>query len=227
MANNTEQAKLFNDIILRIAENAVDKALLSNYVYCRRPVIIRTVSIDNSTATISFPFSPNVESNIKYKNRSGTTLISGQKAYLMFPYGKLDQGWIETNKSFSSKYGSSNSGSGSGGNEYILPPATTASLGGIIVGDGLVIQGNGTLSIDPSIIGDVKDAETLGGHPVEYFATSIDIQQLNEKLDLKQNKQDNNLKTNNKTIVGSINELQSLLQSISLATEDDILNIFN
>lgn len=227
MSNNTEQAKLLNDIILRISEDVVEKALASNYVYCRRPVIIRQISTDNSSATISFPFSPDIESNIKYKNRSGTTLISGQKAYLMFPYGKLDQGWIETNKSFSSKYGSSNSGSGSGGNEYILPPATTASLGGIIVGDGLVIQGNGLLSIDQSIIGEMKDAETLGGHPVEYFATSIDIQQLNEKLDLKQNKQDNNLKTNNKTIVGSINELQSLLQLISLATEDDILNIFN
>lgn len=227
MSNNTEQAKILNDIILRISEDAVEKALSSNYVYCRRPVIIRQVTTDNSSATISFPFSPNVESNIKYKNRSGTNLISGQKAYLMFPYGKLDQGWLETNKSFSSKYGSSNSGSSSGGNGYTLPPATTASLGGIIVGDGLVIQGNGLLSIDPSIIEGIKDAETLGGHPVEYFATSQDLQQLNIQLDLKQNINDENLTTNNKTIAGSINELQSLIQSISLATEDDILNIFN
>lgn len=226
MSNNTEQAKMLNDIILRISEDVVDKYLTSSYVYCRRPVIIRTVSTDNSSSTISFPFSPNIESTIKYKNRSGTNLVSGQKAYLMFPYGKISQGWIETNTSFSSKYNSGNN-SGGGSSEYTLPPATTSSLGGIIVGDGLIIQGDGTLSIDPNVIGDSKDAETLGGHPVEYFATSQDIIQLQNNLYSKQNINDNSLNTNSKTIVGSINEIYSLIQSISLATDDDILNIFN
>lgn len=219
MLNNTDSAKLLNEIISRVSKNVVEHTLSSSYVYCRRPVIIKNVSTDNSSATISFPFSPDIESNVKYKNRSGTNLISGQKAYLMFPYGKLDQGWIETNKSFSSKYTTSSSGGGSV-NDYTLPPATTASLGGIIVGEGLIIQGNGLLSVDPSILGDLKDAETLGGHPPEYFAT-------NQDLTLKQDKIDNNLQTTSKTIVGSINEINDNLQQISLATNDDILNIFN
>ena len=36
------------------------------------------------------------------------------------------------------------------GTNYILPPATTSSLGGIIVGNGLSITSNGTLSVTSS-----------------------------------------------------------------------------
>ncbi len=33
-------------------------------------------------------------------------------------------------------------------NNYILPPATTTTLGGVVVGNGLSVTGNGTLSTD-------------------------------------------------------------------------------
>lgn len=35
-------------------------------------------------------------------------------------------------------------------NNYTLPPATTANLGGVIVGNGLSVTSNGTLSVTPS-----------------------------------------------------------------------------
>ena len=31
---------------------------------------------------------------------------------------------------------------------YSLPPATTSTIGGVIVGDGLTVDGNGTLAVD-------------------------------------------------------------------------------
>lgn len=40
--------------------------------------------------------------------------------------------------------------SGGGGSTYTLPPATTSTLGGIIVGSGLSITSNGTLSVVPT-----------------------------------------------------------------------------
>lgn len=36
------------------------------------------------------------------------------------------------------------------GGDYILPPATTNSLGGVIVGSGLAVESNGTLSVVPT-----------------------------------------------------------------------------
>lgn len=46
----------------------------------------------------------------------------------------------------------------SGGGQYILPPATSTALGGVIIGDGLAVTSNGKLSVvsvsspSPSII---------------------------------------------------------------------------
>jgi hypothetical protein len=39
---------------------------------------------------------------------------------------------------------------GSNGSTYILPPATTTTLGGVIIGNGLAVTSNGTLSVSSS-----------------------------------------------------------------------------
>mgnify|MGYP002139980116 CR=1 FL=1 len=39
---------------------------------------------------------------------------------------------------------------GGGGSTYTLPPATTSILGGVIVGNGLSVTSNGTLSVNPA-----------------------------------------------------------------------------
>lgn len=95
--NNSDEANLLNSLINELIEKKFNELCLSNYIYCRRPVIIKKVYNDNSKATIAYPSDPNSESNFYYSNRSGTLLSSGQKAYLLFPYGRPDQGWIESN----------------------------------------------------------------------------------------------------------------------------------
>ena len=41
----------------------------------------------------------------------------------------------------------------SGGSNYVLPPATTTTLGGVIVGSGLSVSNTGVLSVNPSNAG--------------------------------------------------------------------------
>ena len=44
---------------------------------------------------------------------------------------------------------------------YVLPPATDSTLGGIMVGDGLIIDSNGVLSIDSSDTGEYEAGEAI------------------------------------------------------------------
>ena len=48
------------------------------------------------------------------------------------------------------------------GTSYILPPATTSTLGGVIVGSGLLVSSNGTLSSTPASLSQATTS-TLGG----------------------------------------------------------------
>lgn len=157
---DNSDAKILNSLIYDISKKTFDELAKNNFLYCRRAVIVKTVAIDNSSATIAFPISPNVESSIYYKNRTGTNLKTGQKVYLMYSYSNIDQGWLETNKTFQL------TGSGSvGGESYVLPVASATELGGIKVGYGLQIDKNtGVLSVDEIIAKiPIASPNTLGG----------------------------------------------------------------
>lgn len=62
---------------------------------------------------------------------------------------------------------------GGGGTSYTLPPATTSSLGGIIVGSGLSVAQDGTLSADSYTLPTASTSQ-LGGVKVDGSTITID-----------------------------------------------------
>ena len=77
------------------------------------------------------------------------------------------------------KAATAQSGSGS---TYTLPPATTTTLGGIIVGNGLSVTSNGTLSVTassstPQQLGKIlyiRTNDAVTPHIVEFFTVNYD-----------------------------------------------------
>ena len=67
-----------------------------------------------------------------------------------------------------------------GGGDYVLPPATTSTLGGIIVGDNLQITATGILSV-------VTTDEVAGDNtkPITSAAVYATIGNINAELDKK------------------------------------------
>lgn len=85
-------------------------------------------------------------------------------------------------------------------NEEISKKASKTTLGRIIVGDNLTVDSNGRMSGNPAV--DISGKLDKGNVPDKYnTAEKIGIE-----LEKKQNKDDNELITNAKTIVGAINE---------------------
>jgi Tol biopolymer transport system component len=66
---------------------------------------------------------------------------------------------------------------------YVLPPATTSTLGGVIVGSGLSINSNGVLSVNATTGGNtsqlnkivyIRGSYTTGGSPNEIWIANYD-----------------------------------------------------
>ena len=58
---------------------------------------------------------------------------------------------------------------GAGGNDYTLPPATTSSLGGVIVGDNISVDGTGKISINKQNIEDSLGYTPADSNDVEPY----------------------------------------------------------
>lgn len=67
-----------------------------------------------------------------------------------------------------------NSGGGGGGESYTLPPATKTTLGGVIVGDNLLVDGTGKISVDVA-----TDAEADNTRPISSAAVYAEIGNIN------------------------------------------------
>ena len=55
--------------------------------------IVATYDASSEKATVYFPTDLTTQSN-QYKNLTGSTLTVGQKVYVFYKYGDIEQGWI-------------------------------------------------------------------------------------------------------------------------------------
>lgn len=62
---------------------------------------------------------------------------------------------------------------GGGASAYTLPAATAAALGGVIVGSGLSVAGDGTVSVSNSITTDITNLQTAVGNKVDKASMAV------------------------------------------------------
>lgn len=93
---NVEQDLI--DLIQKICKQVVSQELKDNQVLKYESVIIASYNSTAKTATIYFPSDMTTASIYSYPNRSSHTLSVGQKAYLVYLYGNISQGYLTDNK---------------------------------------------------------------------------------------------------------------------------------
>lgn len=91
------QAQAFMQIFEEVSQKKFEELARKNNMYCRKPVIVYSVTQDNKYAKIRFPESPSQHSEVLYTNRTGRRLKSNDKVYLMYTFGNPSQGWLEDN----------------------------------------------------------------------------------------------------------------------------------
>lgn len=86
------------DLIKQIANEVVETKLTDNQILAYKSVIVSAYNTSTKTATIIIPPDMNTVSIYSYPNRSGHTLVAGQKVYLAYMYGNISQGYLVDNK---------------------------------------------------------------------------------------------------------------------------------
>lgn len=86
------------DLIRQIANEVVDAKLTDNQVLTYKSVVVSSYNTTDKTAKIIIPPDMNTVSIYSYPNRSGHTLVAGQKVYLAYMYGNVSQGYLVDNK---------------------------------------------------------------------------------------------------------------------------------
>lgn len=85
------------DLIKKIAKQVIDQELKNNQVLKYESVIIDSYNSTTKKATIKFPSDMNTASIYSYPNKSGHSFTQGQKAYLVYLYGNISQGYLTDN----------------------------------------------------------------------------------------------------------------------------------
>jgi len=95
MKKNEEKSAVgLYSMIITIVEKVLRNVLRDQQVMCTMACTVATYNVGLGTATLYLPPDFTNASTVNYTNRTGATLLPGQKVYLLYKYGDISQGWI-------------------------------------------------------------------------------------------------------------------------------------
>jgi len=91
--NEHQEAELLNEVQKEMMYKAFDEFARENRLIQQKAAIVATGGVADATATVYFPPDLVTASN-PFKNKTGRTLVNGEKVYVLLKYKESDQGWI-------------------------------------------------------------------------------------------------------------------------------------
>lgn len=86
-------AKEEYNILVDIINDSINTFCREHNVLCFQSVIVATYNSETRMATVYFPTDMTIESS-PYRNLTNEDLVVGQKVYIYYKYGDIEQGWI-------------------------------------------------------------------------------------------------------------------------------------
>ena len=91
--NEHQEAELLNEIQREMMHKMFEEWARENRLTQQKVAIVATGGITDATATVYFP--PDVSTaSSPFKNKTGRTLVNGEKVYVLLKCFESDQGWI-------------------------------------------------------------------------------------------------------------------------------------
>ena len=91
--NDYQEAELLNEVQKEMMYKLFDIWARENRLTQQKVAIVATGGVADATATVYFP--PDlVTVSSPFKNKTGRTLVNGEKVYILLKYKESDQGWI-------------------------------------------------------------------------------------------------------------------------------------